>query len=72
MPGAVQAPLKLTVDMDLCQGHAACVQEAPDVFALDSATNQVVVKNPNPDESQRAEVKRAVRYCPTRALRLDE
>ena len=64
--------MKIAVDMDLCQGHAACVQEAPDVFALDPVTNQVVVKDPSPDESRRAEVKRAVRYCPTRALRLED
>ena len=64
--------MKLRVDMDLCQGHAACVQEAPDLFALDPATNQVVLKNASPDESQRAEAKRAIRYCPTRALRLEE
>ena len=64
--------MKIRVDMDLCQGHAACVQEAPDLFALDPATKQVVVKNPSPDESRRAEVERAVRYCPTRALKLEE
>jgi len=32
----------------------------------------VVVKVERPDESLRAEVKRAVKYCPTRALRLEE
>ena len=64
--------MKIRVDMDLCQGHAACVQEAPDVFALDPATNQVVVKNESPDESLRAAVKAAVKYCPTRALRLED
>jgi ferredoxin len=63
--------MKLSVDMDLCQGHAACVQEAPALFALDPATNQVVIKQPSPDESQRADAKRAVRYCPTRALKLE-
>ena len=64
--------MKIAVDRDLCQGHAACVQEAPALFALDPATNQVVVKNASPDESQRAEAKRAIKYCPTRALRLED
>lgn len=64
--------MKLLVDMDLCQGHAACVEEAPDLFKLDPATQKVVLLNASPDESRRAEVKRAIRYCPTRALRLEE
>ncbi len=64
--------MKIAVDKDLCQGHAACVQEAPALFALDPATSQVVLLNEHPDESQRAEAKRAIKYCPTRALRLEE
>ena len=63
--------MKIRVDMDLCQGHAACVQEAPGVFALDPNTNQVVILDESPDESLRAAVKAAVKYCPTRALRLE-
>jgi ferredoxin len=64
--------MKIRVDRDLCQGHAACVQEAPSVFALDPKTSQVVVLNESPDESVRAVVKAAVKYCPTRALRLED
>lgn len=64
--------MKVRVDMDLCQGHTACVQEAPSVFALDPKTNQVVILNESPDESLRAAVRAAVKYCPTRALRLED
>ena len=64
--------MKVRVDMDLCQGHAACVQEAPSAFALDPKTSQVVILNESPDESLRAAVKAAVKYCPTRALRLED
>lgn len=64
--------MKIRVDRDLCQGHGACAEEAPELFALDPATHQVVLLNASPDESQRAEIKRAIRYCPTRALRLEE
>ena len=64
--------MKVRVDMDLCQGHGACVQEAPEVFALDAKTSQVVVLRESPDESLRAAVKAAVKYCPTRALRLED
>jgi len=64
--------MKIRVDMDLCQGHAACKEEAPAVFDVDRDTNRVVVKVPRPDESLRAAVERAVKFCPTRALRLEE
>ena len=64
--------MKIRVDRDLCQGHGACVEEAPEVFALDDATHQVVVRNESPDESLRPAVKAAAKYCPTRALRLED
>ena len=64
--------MKIRVDMDLCQGHAVCVEEAPAVFGIDRASNKVVVKFERPDESLRAAVARAVKFCPTRALRLEE
>jgi len=63
--------VRIRVDKDLCQGHGACVEEAPAVFALDSE-KRLVVLNEHPDESLRAAVRAAVKYCPTRALRLEE
>lgn len=64
--------MRIRVDSDLCQGHGACVQEAPTVFALDPGTQQVVVLEVHLDESLRAAVEAAVRYCPTGALTLEE
>jgi ferredoxin len=64
--------VRIRVDFDLCQGHGVCQQEAPAVFAVDEERNLVVVLDPEPPESQRAAVQQAVRYCPTRALRLEE
>jgi ferredoxin len=64
--------VKIRVDTDLCQGHAVCAEEAPSVFAVDSVSHKVVVRVERPDESLRADVKRAVKFCPTRALRLEE
>jgi ferredoxin len=63
--------VRIRVDTDLCQGHAVCKEEAPAVFDVDPATNKVVVASDRPDESLAAAVKRAVKYCPTRALRLE-
>ncbi|HXZ84311.1 MAG TPA: ferredoxin [Myxococcota bacterium] len=64
--------MRIRVDLDLCQGHAVCKAEAPGVFDVDPAASRVVVLVERPDESRRAEVRRAIKFCPTRALRLDE
>jgi ferredoxin len=63
--------VKIRVDTDLCQGHAVCKEEAPAVFDVDPASHKVVLKLDRPDESVVSAVKRAVKYCPTRALRLE-
>jgi ferredoxin len=64
--------VKIQVDFDLCQGHGVCAGEAPELFALDAATSKVVVLDANPPESRRAKLTAAVKYCPTRALRILE
>ncbi|GAA2213487.1 ferredoxin [Nonomuraea monospora] len=61
--------MKLEADLDLCQGHAMCELEAPDVFEV-PRNGKVRVLDEEPDESLRAQVEAAVRYCPTRALKL--
>jgi len=63
--------VKIRVDTDLCQGHGVCAEEAPSVFALD-AEKKLVILNDHPDESLREAVRAASKYCPTRALRLEE
>jgi ferredoxin len=61
--------MRIEADLDLCQGHAMCELEAPDVFSV-PRKSKVTVIQPAPSPSQRAEVEAAVRYCPTQALRL--
>jgi ferredoxin len=63
--------MRVVVDRDLCQGHGMCELEAPEVFVLGDA-DQVAVRVESPDESQRAAVQNAVRYCPTTALAIEE
>lgn len=63
--------MRVEVDLDLCQGHAACEMEAPDVFSVPKR-GKVTVLDPAPPESLRADVENAVRYCPTQALRIVE
>jgi ferredoxin len=64
--------MRVTADLDLCQGHQMCQGEAPDVFGFDEAADLVVVLQERPDESLRPQVKAAVQYCPAMALALEE
>lgn len=63
--------MRVRVDRDLCQGHGTCCEEAPEVFRLD-AGGELEILQPEPPGSERERVELAVRYCPTRALHLDE
>ncbi len=64
--------MRVVADLDLCQGHQMCQGEAPGVFGFDAAADAVVVLDEHPDESRRAEVAAAVRYCPATALAIEE
>jgi ferredoxin len=64
--------VKLVVDRDLCQGHAMCVLEDPDVFVVPRGADQVTLLDDNPDESHREGVENAIRFCPTAALSVEE
>ena len=63
--------MKITVDYDLCQGHAVCESEAPEVFTVPDK-GQVKLLDEKPKEALRAHVELAVRYCPTHALKIVE
>jgi ferredoxin len=64
--------VRVIVDRDLCQGHAACEEEAPGVFRVPKGAETVEVLQPEPPESLRAQVEAAVKYCTTRALRIED
>jgi ferredoxin len=64
--------MKIVVDRDLCQGHAMCVLEDPDVFAVQPGDDQVTLLDETPDAAHRDAVQNAVRYCPTTALSIEE
>jgi len=61
--------MRIVVDFGLCQGHAVCQGEAPDVFQV-TAKGELTVLMEKPDESLRKQVEAAVQYCPTGALSL--
>lgn len=62
---------RVEVDLDLCQGHGVCESEAPEVFEVGS-DHKVRVLHREPDTDQLDGVRLAVKYCPTRAIRLVE
>ena len=64
--------MRVSADLDLCQGHQMCQGEAPDVFGFDEGSDRVVVLDERPDGSRRTDVQTAVRYCPAFALSIEE
>ena len=64
--------MRIVVDRDLCQGHAMCASEAPEVFEVGQHDDQVRVLDDSPPETARDAVRRAVTYCPTGALSVEE
>ena len=63
--------MRVSIDMDLCQGHGVCVTEAPRVFQLDE-DGVVMLLLEEPPEELRGGVADALRYCPTGAISLTE
>ena len=62
--------MKVTVDRDLCEGHARCVEAAPAVFEIDD--DEMHILNENPGEEQRRGIGAAVANCPRQALSLKD
>lgn len=61
---------KVVVDFDLCQGHGVCEGEAPEVFELDEEGYLQILQDDVP-ETERANVEKAVKHCPQRAIRIE-
>ena len=62
--------MRISVDMDLCQGHGVCCSEAPALFELDGDKVRVLDAVPAPDSQPAARL--AAKYCPTRAISIQE
>jgi len=62
---------RIEVDLDLCQGHAMCELEAPDVFKVPKR-GKVEILDTEPPDDVRDEVQNAVDMCPTQALFIKE
>ena len=62
---------RVEVDADLCQGHAMCELEAPDVFEVPKR-GIVNILDPEPPDEMREDVERAAEMCPTQAIFIKE
>ena len=58
--------MRIVVDLNRCQGYAQCVPLASDV--LKPLGEEALAYHPNPDDSQRQRVLRAVASCPVQAI----
>jgi ferredoxin len=63
--------MKVEVDLDLCQGHAMCELEEPEVFEV-PRRSKVRLLEEEPSDALSDGVRRAVESCPTQALRVRE
>ena len=59
--------MKISVDSDLCQGHARCWELCPEVFDLDDEGHAVVLQ-PEVHPELAAKAREAIANCPERAI----
>lgn len=82
MPVALPPPavlkagaVRVVVDLELCQGHAVCQEEAPEVFRVVDRPGtyaRVELIQSNPPETLGEKVAAAVRYCPNRVIAIED
>ena len=67
--------MRAKADLDLCQGHAVCQMEAPEIFRVSERADdhdQVEILMDEVPEALREKLEAAVRYCPNRVLTIEE
>ncbi len=71
-PGAAPRH-RLEIDARLCQGHAVCMSEAPELFFVGEGNDALgEVRVAHPTEQQLPAARRAVSRCPNQAIKLNE
>jgi sterol 14-demethylase len=64
--------VRVRVDLGLCQGHAVCVSEAPEVFRLNAQQSAVEVLQAEVPTELRTRVAAAAKHCPTHAITVED
>jgi ferredoxin len=62
--------MRATVDRSRCQGHALCVLDVPDLFALDDEDSRAYVLLDSVPDTLVELARSAVGSCPERAISL--
>jgi len=62
--------MRVSVNADVCQGHARCWQICPEVFSLDEE-GHALVTTPDVPAGMEAKVHEAADNCPERAITVD-
>ena len=63
--------MKVTVDLELCEANALCMDACPEVFKL-TDDDQLVVLIEEPGEELRYKVEAAAQLCPRLAITVDD
>ena len=66
--------MRVKLDLELCQGHAVCQEEAPEVFRVRERAgdyDRVELLLEEPPEALRGKVEAAARYCPNRVISIE-
>jgi ferredoxin len=66
LPDPIGGPVRVVVDLTLCQGYAQCAFLAPESFKLSG--EEALMYDPGPDDAQRERILRAAAACPVRAI----
>lgn len=64
--------MKIWVDNYKCAGHAACCDEAPELFDWDDEANQAVASADDVPKEMEAKARAAAKVCPERAVLVSE
>ena len=59
----------IVAEPDLCEGHALCIDEAPDHLTMNG--DLVAITDGDVDDENLPSVRAAARVCPVAALRLE-
>ncbi len=60
---------KVHVDLELCQGHANCMAEAPEIFHVDDK-GKISILQETPNNALLSKAQNAVKYCPSNAIKI--
>ena len=66
----VDQSFHIQIDRQLCQGHATCMSEAPELFQVDDDGNLTVLQE-NPNLAFLTMAKQAEKYCPNKAIKIE-